>query len=557
MRPPSRTAHLTPVVAGILATAALVRLWGIDFGLPVLQARPDEVEIVSVSLRMLDGHLNPRFFNYPSGFMYALAAVLSLTFVAGAPLGLTPSTLGAFHAALVADPTPAILTARLLAAACGVGTVYLTYRLGRESYGVRVGVSAALILALTYLHGRDSHFGVTDVPLTLLLTASVLFILRAHRHGRLRDYGWAGALAGLAAATKYNGLILVAPLALLLAFGGPPTTRGWRHMGRRVLVVALCATTAAIAASPFALIDHQTFTRDFLFEMRHLREGHGRVDLGRGWLYHATFTLPVGVGWPVLGAALAGLLLAVRRHPLTAALTFAFPVCYYISAGSGRTVFVRYMVPMTPFLALAAGVCINAVTARLMAPRSIRWGGSLVPVLAASLLIVAPSAWRLWEFDTFITRTDSRLMASSWLAPRVEPGVHIYQSGARYGQLPVATAHLAVYYDEAIGYFRSPTGHVVEELPEWMVIQRAPLRYYNHVPDDVIVLASRCYALQYVVSGVGPQAGGHQFDQQDAYYVPYVPLAGARRSKRPGPDIEVYRRWPDRCPAALPMPADW
>ena len=382
----------------------------------------------------------------------------------------------------------------------------------------------------------------------------MLFILRAHRHGRIRDYGWAGALAGLAAATKYNGLILGAPLALLLAFGGPRATRGWRHRGRRVLVVVPCAIVAAVAASPFAVIDYQTFTRDFLFEMRHLQEGHGAVDLGRGWLYHAAFTLPVGAGWPVMAAALAGLLMAVRRRPLTAILLFAFPVCYYISAGSGRTVFVRYMVPIAPFLALAAGVSISAVTARLLAPRSRQWGGSLAPVLAASLLVVAPSAWRLVAFDTFITQPDSRLIASSWLAPRVEPDVHIYQSGAKYGQVPVATSHLAVHYDEKIGRFRAPNGHVVEGLPEWMVIQRAPLPYYNHVPEDVIVLASRCYALQYVVGGVGPEAEAHQFDQQDAYY---VPLTGARRSKRPGPDIEVYRRWPDRCAAEPPLQSDW
>ena len=51
-----------------------------------------------------------------------------------------------------------------------------------------------------------------------------------------------------------------------------------------------------------------------------------------------------------------------------------------------------------------------------------------------------------------------------------------------------------LYYDEEIGRFRAPNGRVVEGLPEWMVIQRAPLPYYNHVPEDVVVLASRCYA---------------------------------------------------------------
>lgn len=553
-------------VATVLVLATTARLWGIGFGLPLVEARPDEPQLVQTALAVLHGDLNPHFFNYPSAFIYVLAALYGLLFLAGAATGLTP-TLATLDAALTADPSAAYLMARLLVAACGVATVHVTWRLAREQFGRQAGVSAALLLALTYLHARDSHFGVTDIPLTLLVTASVLFILRANQHGRLGDYARAGALAGLATATKYNGLLLLAPLGLLVMFGAPVPavhSRGrsidgstWTMTWRRAGVIAACAVAVAIVATPFAVLDHNTFVRDFLFEMRHLQAGHGTVDLGRGWAYHAAFTLPIGVGWPVLAAAAAGLLLAIRRRPRVAALLFAFPVCYYASAGSGRTVFVRYMVPLTPFLAVAAGVFVSTAAGHLS-----RFGGQFaarggsppachprrspagsVAVVVLSLVLAGPSAWRLWNFDSFLTRTDSRLIAAEWLGSRVPPGARVYQSGSRYGHVVLPVPYVPIVFDEAAARFRAATGRVSDALPDWIVIPRSPLTYYSQTPAPVAALIGECYALEQTIVGVGADPAA-RFDQQDAFY---VPLAAGDAATRPGPDIAMYRRRPRAC----------
>ena len=142
-------------VAAILIVAAVARLWGIHFGLPHLNARPDEGTIASIAGGMYHGDLNPHFFNYPALFMTSVAAVLSLV---PDPFGTT---------------TPYMI-ARYLSAGAGIASVLVLFRIGQRLFGQAAGLASAALLAVAFLHVRDSHFGVTDVPMTFLVARRVL-----------------------------------------------------------------------------------------------------------------------------------------------------------------------------------------------------------------------------------------------------------------------------------------------------------------------------------------------------------------------------------------------
>jgi hypothetical protein len=64
----------------ILAMGAVVRVWGITFGLPNSDVRPDEMTMVQISLGLLFAGLNPRFFHWPSLEFYVLAALYRIAF---------------------------------------------------------------------------------------------------------------------------------------------------------------------------------------------------------------------------------------------------------------------------------------------------------------------------------------------------------------------------------------------------------------------------------------------------------------------------------------------
>ena len=61
----------------ILSLALVLRVWGLDFGLPYLEARPDEMEVVSRSIRFLS---SPFLFS-TSIFVMTIQTVMALDYL--------------------------------------------------------------------------------------------------------------------------------------------------------------------------------------------------------------------------------------------------------------------------------------------------------------------------------------------------------------------------------------------------------------------------------------------------------------------------------------------
>jgi hypothetical protein len=75
-----------------------------------------------------------------------------------------------------------------------------------------------------------------------------------------------------------------------------------------------------------------------------------------------------------------------------------------------------------------------------------------------------------------------------------------------------------------------------DPLVEWVVVAESPLFAYG--PTASLERRLSGYRKAAYFEGVGrhPQMG---FDLQDAFYVPF---AGARHARRPGPNLHVYAR---------------
>src|SRR4051812_32691567 len=185
--------------------AAAVRLWGLGFGLPYIVARPDETEVAGPAVGFLSGDLRPPFFEWPTLFTYTVALLYLAYFLVRKPFNGYAS-LHAFAESRRQSIAPFLYISRSLSAVMGVLTVWWVYAICRRLFDETVAIVAALFLALTFLHVRDSHFGVTDVAMTALVTLAVLVVLRWRETGGLLQAGFAGAIAGLAGSTKYNGL---------------------------------------------------------------------------------------------------------------------------------------------------------------------------------------------------------------------------------------------------------------------------------------------------------------------------------------------------------------
>mgnify|MGYP001224614394 CR=1 FL=1 len=203
-----RTAGHLPLLL-LAAIAALLR-----WPYPEFQwQHVDERAFVTVPLGFWGGDFNPHFFNYPT-FHFYLVSALYLAYY----LLFSPESFQEFLAyRFFVDATDVITLARVATTAFAVGTVIVTALAARRIYGCWGAWAAGLVLAVLPLHVRFSHLSITDTPATFWVALSLLGAVRILQNGRSRDYLLAGVAAGLAAATKYpGGMVLVAAAAATL-----------------------------------------------------------------------------------------------------------------------------------------------------------------------------------------------------------------------------------------------------------------------------------------------------------------------------------------------------
>jgi hypothetical protein len=514
------------LLASILAVAAGARLWGINFGLPHLNCRPDEGGIVAIAGSIYHGDLNPHHFNYPELFMLAVAAVLVVLSASGRVLEMfaIPWPVD------VSGTTIAYRVARYLSAAAGIASVLVVFRIGLRLFGRAAAFAAAAMLSLAFLHVRESHFGVTDAPMTFLTLVAFLFIVRLSESGTARDLIAAGVASGLATSTKYNAALIALPALFAILTDAAGIRRPIGTPLRRAALYLSIMAAAFLFTSPYTVLDFRQFSADVTYESRHLAQGHG-VILGRGWLHHLTSTLRYGVGIPILAAGMLGFVLLLWRDRRLGILVALFPVSYYLLLGSGYTVFARYMLPVVPFLCLMAGYAL-AEGAQWLALRMRRPNLSPIAATAGVTLLLWPSAHSVVHFDRLLSRTDSRLMARWWIERQFPKETTIAQLGSEGGRV------LLFEHDRSEKKYNKVDFSRRGVRPDLVIVPSSPLMPAPRELSDMARTLSREYELAYHRDVVGTDAA-NVYDWQDDFY---LPLSGFKGIERPGPNLKIYIR---------------
>src|SRR5215475_4531976 len=173
MRPRERL-----TLTGILITGAALRFWGLAFGVPHSGTRPDETTIVVTAIGLLYAGLNPHFFHWPSLEFYIVSAIYRIGWEIGHLRGLYRLKFDMYKDAAV-HITPFVMVPRVLSVIAGVVTIWLVYRLMARLFDRLAALTAAFFVAVAFLHVRDSHFGVTDVLMTMVVVAALVALASA------------------------------------------------------------------------------------------------------------------------------------------------------------------------------------------------------------------------------------------------------------------------------------------------------------------------------------------------------------------------------------------
>lgn len=506
------------VLAATLVAAGL-RFYGLSWGAPFFHFHIDEhfvfgpAELLRHSVR--DAAMSPKFFMYSPLPMYALNALVWVYSAVVGPLVLTVQ-----H-----DEVVYMVMGRAISAAVGTAAVPIAYLIGARVASRRAGAIAAFLLACTVVHLRESHFLTVDISATTFSALTLYFLVRIVQDAddTAANLGAGFALA-LGLLSKYSAAFLV-PLVVLAHLLSDRRPRTIRPLNAWVRFAGMAAVPLAIAGITFLAIDPLVLRYYDKFRLD-IREWVTNPLLG-AWTpiweaqfadvtprtYWFTNLLFWGLG-PFLELwALAGLVWLAFRRDRASWLLAAYPVTYYLIAGQTIAPFIRYTLPLTPALAVAAGV-LSADGLRSVSWRRPAAVGTATTVLGTTLWAAA--------YMNVYSAPDSRLSASAWLMKNlpkdskiiVEPShntppVGQYLSNVDfYGDYVVWGEHGERHdYFHLYGldlyrtlYNRGTTDEFRENyiksrlaLGDWIVMDDTFLQFYQHLPESDHAVVKQYY----------------------------------------------------------------
>jgi hypothetical protein len=356
----ARWPWLTLALVLLVLVAFGLRVYALNWGLPYTP-HPDEPSAANTVLRMIRrGDWNPRFFEKPSLYYYALRLVFAAHIRYGLDSGLYRSIADLPLTTDTYLTTPGLFVwGRMLSVILGALTLVPLYLIGRRWWGSGAGLAAAALLAVLPFAMRNSQYITVDAATALMALLALAATLRLLERPDLRTYALAGLLTGLAASTKYNaGALLLTLAAAHVAV--------WRRASLRrsglLAWAGLWSLLGFVAGTPYALLTPGSFVAG-------IQRQYGSYapavpsDINRTWPVLGYLTFFWGDGLhplPSLAALLGiGVVIARRDRAGLVLLTFLPPQLLFFLAQSRH--FYRNLLPLIPPLALFAGIGIMAL----------------------------------------------------------------------------------------------------------------------------------------------------------------------------------------------------
>jgi hypothetical protein len=396
--------------------------WDHGYGL-----HPDERMLIMVTERLTETNLNPDFFNYGNFPVYLLR------FASWGAAWLSDPKFG-YYAGI-------FLIGRLISIAFDLGTLLLVYMLGKHLWSEKIGLWSAFIYTTFVFAIQNAHFFTVDTQLTFWLTLTVYLGLPKANRSIWRKILLTSVTAGLAGATKITGLIgLLIPAYLIVKHFTQSIHKKTNQthspsqklppiflegISQALLAVVVTVTTF-FATQPYALINFDLF-RQQITEQLKMSSDATIFPYTIQFIPSQIYLTPLsdiarwGLGYPTAGLCLIGFILIVlfikknRAFPL--AMVLGFYLIYFLLAGRSAVKFMRYFLPLYPFLALAGGYALEFISHNISQKNSVR-------LITQSTIVILVLIWPIAWMSIYL-HPHTRATASNWLNENLPPGTTI------------------------------------------------------------------------------------------------------------------------------------
>lgn len=397
------------LVIAVLAVGFLLRLWGVDYGLPFPLVSDEEVmlggALKMLEIRSLVPALHPEAMSilyYPLALPYLYLALMTPV-IAGLYVlnGLPPmDQLGLI---VLDNLGPIWLAARLSSVAMSTATLYIVYRLGSSLFRSPVaGLVAASLMTFDYMHVMLGHVARHWSATVFLIWAVAWVSWRYFEKPDLRKAAAIGLLSGVGFGASYIG-------ALGFGFGCFAHLLVWRQgraslLGRNALAMAGgCAVLAAL----FIALHPQLLGRyGAILPVAEAKSIAGWVEAVVFYLQAIWLSNPALLIMAAAGLAVAAMTTRWFLIGGSVLLIFFYTVFLYRAMPFED----RYILPLSPVLALLGGFVANEAWQRFGSRRQAR-----IAMLLAFIGLMAYPAAVSSRAAYLLAQEDIRIVAKKWL----------------------------------------------------------------------------------------------------------------------------------------------
>jgi hypothetical protein len=554
------------IILVIVLAGMGLRLFGIGFGLPYFSnfyIRPDETLIVVPGIRFFETLGDPGGFAYPALLKMLCGIIFQAYFQVSRLFHIT--TINNIVDHFILDPSQYFVVARSISVVIGSLTIFIVYKVAQKIFSRGTALLSALLIAVTPLSVRDSHFAVTDTLLSFLTTLCIsitLSYIEAPLKRERRFLFMVSIVAGLALATKYSFLLLFPTvlLAILLKQMEFP-----RMMIIQISIMFCVAFLVFMAINPYVILRHMEALKDVggtvLAIFNKPLSPHGWFIVSK--IRQLLLVLSEGPGG-VIGLQFFCLAFVLIKHDTKSLRIVAILVVSLLSLFTPA--FLTYPLPyryMTPALPLMAVFVAKGMTGVM----ALRLNKTLqISVVIIIGLVVCSSFFQSFQMSLILSRTDTRTLAWDWIRRHVPMSVPIVILGGPESepQLFESSASLSHRIEYVHNLYGQKGGNITSELYRLQLrdkkrqtsgyrIVRNPARFAEKDVAYCIVIPS--YPLPMIridqtwektatgkiinqvhIKGFRGEKNGFKLDEVDAFFLPFNRLDDVLN---PGPNMDI------------------